>query len=158
MSGLADPTPEANPGKKHHHRGKGKSQKVIRHRLLRWHAARVLRSSLKHAIPAGRAALEAISRFHHDAAAATIAAADIPVTPGEDTGPGVILGKFEDGCDISAAITVVGRGPDGDDGRVEHLLETFHDKLMSTGNQAEVVAVVEHLDDVCTEEEPGATR
>jgi hypothetical protein len=43
--------------------------------------------------------------------------------------------EFKDCCDIAAAVTVIRGRPYGDDARVEHFFEAFHDKLVRAGDE-----------------------
>mmetsp|Transcript_2693 Transcript_2693/g.4548 ORF Transcript_2693/g.4548 Transcript_2693/m.4548 type:complete len:300 (-) Transcript_2693:74-973(-) len=64
-----------------------------------------------------------------------------------------LLVHVEDGGDVSASVAVVGRGPDGNQVLVsEPVLETVHDQLMGSGDQVDVVDVVEFLSDLRAKE------
>lgn len=134
------------------------SQKVIGHGLLGRHAPRVLRRGLKDAIaPRGPAGL-CDGLFRHDAGGSAVTAVDVTVAARNDAGAGTVVAELHNGCNVAAAVAVIGRRPDGDDGVVEHFLEAFHNELVSTRDHRKVVAVVENFDNIGAEEKACASR
>ena len=61
-------------------------------------------------------------------------------------------------CFVSAAVAVVGRRKDGDDGLVVAPVEAVHHKLVSTCNQLQVVGVIEVLGYVLAERKASTSR
>lgn len=58
---------------------------------------------------------------------------------------------FHDGSFVTAAVAVVGRREDGDDVAVVRPIVAIHDELMGSGDQLQVVRMVELFRDVLTE-------
>lgn len=96
-------------------------QEIIRHRLLRRHAPKILRRRLKNPIPPAGAFPPAHARRNP---------ADLTIRPLHHPAGTRILAQLQDGGDIAAAIAIVGRAPHGHDTAIEHLLEALHDQLV----------------------------
>ena len=128
-------------------------QKVIRNRFLGRHASTILRRGLEHSVPPAWAwSLRAYAADGEGflTANVTIGSCDCSLL--------AFFSQLQDGSYITAAIAVIGRAPYGHDTGVEHLLEAFHDELMGAADEAEVVAVVEMLDDIGAEQEACSSR
>mmetsp|Transcript_3560 Transcript_3560/g.6810 ORF Transcript_3560/g.6810 Transcript_3560/m.6810 type:complete len:278 (+) Transcript_3560:505-1338(+) len=69
-----------------------------------------------------------------------------------------MLVQFEDRSHVATPVAVVGRGPDGDERVVEHVLVALHHQLMRARDQLDCVCRVELRNHVAAEEVAGAAR
>eukprot|EP00754_Rhynchopus_humris_P030098 Rhum_TRINITY_DN15258_c13_g1::Rhum_TRINITY_DN15258_c13_g1_i1::g.148201::m.148201 len=69
-----------------------------------------------------------------------------------------MLVQFEDGCNVATPVAVVGGGPHGHKGVVEHRLVSLHHQLVRPCNQLNLVRRVELLHHVASEEVTCSTR
>jgi len=135
-------------------------QEIFAHRLFRRHAPRALRRGFKDSIPpAGcgevpvlpAGAGSVLSAYGLPSALVAVGACDAAAVA-------AVFAELEDGGYVATAVAVIGRGPDGHDGLVEHLFVAFHDKLVGARDEGEVVVVVEVADNVGAEEESCTAR
>jgi len=54
-----------------------------------------------------------------------------------------MLIEFENRCHIATPVAIIGSGPNSNKGFVEHVFVAFHNKLMSSAYQVDVVGLVE---------------
>lgn len=120
-----------------------RSQEVVCNRLLARHTSRILWRGLEHPVPPARANLLLSS---------PLAPPGVPITA-TTIASILVFAQFEDSRNIPTSIAVVRCGPHRHNGAIEHLLEAFHDQLMRSADEAEVVLVIEALDNIGAEQE-----
>lgn len=131
-------------------------QEIIGGRVARWDASRLLRSSFEDLRTRNAFSVPQVKYKQKAEKGAPYLEVLIQM-----------LVQLQNGGDVSAAVAVIRRGPyshqairslatftlDG-----EHSLISFHDQLMRTGNQIDMIRFVEFGDNVSTEEVTGTTR
>ena len=133
---------------------RAKSKEVFCNGLLRRHASRILRRGLEDSVSPSRSHLPfLLSRLKNTRHAVRIAVPTRSIACIR-----TVFAELQDCGNIAAAVTIVGSAPHCDDGTVKHFFETFHDQLMGSADEAEIVLVVETFDNVGAEEESSTSR
>lgn len=142
---------QSNPFREH--ASASRSKEVVSHRLLRRHAPRVLWRGLEDSVTSSGPHLPFLLPRLQDTCCTIRVAISTRCVACIRT----VFAELQNRGNIATAVAIVGSAPHCDDRAVEHFFEALHYKLMSSAYEAEIVLVIEALDDVGTEEESSTT-